>query len=123
MAPTNSGGPGASSFSNSSSSLPSAAGSLLLLTIGACAGACAALSYRHHKTDRWRCDDERSSVADGVLGLVGHTPLVRIRSLSEATGCEVRLGALESDLPNRIVKRAGERGEKAFAFSISSAPL
>jgi opacity protein-like surface antigen len=29
-------------------------------------------------------------VVDGVLGAIGNTPLIRIRSLSEATGCEVR---------------------------------
>ena len=90
MAPTSSGGPGACSSSSSSSSLPTAATSLLLLSIGACAGSAAALSWRHLTVDRWRCDDERGSVADGVAGLVGHTPIVRIRSLSEATGCEVR---------------------------------
>ena len=28
---------------------------------------------------------------DGVLGAVGNTPLVRIASLSEATGCEARV--------------------------------
>ena len=26
---------------------------------------------------------------DGILSLVGHTPLIRIPSLSAATGCEV----------------------------------
>ena len=32
---------------------------------------------------------QQSEVADGVEGLIGKTPLVRIRSLSDATGCEV----------------------------------
>ncbi len=32
---------------------------------------------------RWR------EIADGIEGLIGDTPLVRIRSLSEQTGCEV----------------------------------
>ena len=31
-----------------------------------------------------------SQAVDGVEGLIGNTPLVRIRSLSEETGCEVR---------------------------------
>lgn len=31
-----------------------------------------------------------SEAVDGVEGLIGNTPLVRIRSLSEQTGCEVR---------------------------------
>lgn len=29
-------------------------------------------------------------VVDGVAGCIGNTPLIRINSLSEATGCEVR---------------------------------
>ena len=33
----------------------------------------------------------RPQVAQGLLGLVGRTPLVRIKSLSEATGCEVSI--------------------------------
>lgn len=31
-----------------------------------------------------------SPVVDGVLGAIGNTPLIRIASLSEQTGCEVR---------------------------------
>ena len=31
----------------------------------------------------------RSQAVDGVAGLIGNTPLVRIHSLSELTGCEV----------------------------------
>ena len=85
--------PPASSGQASTSS--SSSYSLCLLTIGAIAGAASALLWRRLTLDDdehwWRCDDERASVADGVAGLVGHTPLLRIRSLSEATGCEVRL--------------------------------
>lgn len=33
---------------------------------------------------------KRAGVSDGVLGAIGNTPLIRIRSLSDATGCEVR---------------------------------
>lgn len=32
----------------------------------------------------------RAGGGDGVLGAVGNTPLLRIASLSEATGCEAR---------------------------------
>lgn len=28
-------------------------------------------------------------IADGVVGLIGNTPLMRIKSLSKATGCEI----------------------------------
>ena len=31
----------------------------------------------------------RAGPVNGVEGLIGNTPLVRIRSLSELTGCEV----------------------------------
>ena len=96
MAPTSS-GPGACSSPSSSSP----ASSLLHRAAGACAGAAAALSWRHLTADRWRCADERGSVADGVAGLVGHTPLVRIRSLSEATGCEVREAERAGIIPVR----------------------
>lgn len=38
-----------------------------------------------------RSDTKASATAvDGLAGLVGNTPLVRIGSLSEATGCEVQ---------------------------------
>ncbi|KAF9432128.1 hypothetical protein BGZ76_011230, partial [Entomortierella beljakovae] len=30
-----------------------------------------------------------SEIRDGVAGLIGNTPLIRIKSLSEATGCEI----------------------------------
>lgn len=30
-----------------------------------------------------------TSIVDGVDGLIGNTPLMRIRSLSEATGCTI----------------------------------
>ena len=31
----------------------------------------------------------RTDIVDGIEGLIGNTPLVRIRSLSEATGCVI----------------------------------
>lgn len=34
-------------------------------------------------------DGSCREIADGVESLIGDTPLVRIRSLSEQTGCEV----------------------------------
>ncbi|KAG0000301.1 hypothetical protein BGZ80_003525 [Entomortierella chlamydospora] len=33
--------------------------------------------------------DRSSSICDGVAGLIGNTPMMRIKSLSEATGCEI----------------------------------
>jgi hypothetical protein len=35
-------------------------------------------------------------VKDGVLGAIGNTPLIRIKSLSDATGCEVHTGCHRS---------------------------
>jgi cysteine synthase A len=32
---------------------------------------------------------ENSQICDGVAGLIGNTPMMRIKSLSEATGCEI----------------------------------
>ena len=34
---------------------------------------------------------EHSGAVDGIAGLIGNTPLVRIGSLSKLTGCEVSL--------------------------------
>ena len=39
--------------------------------------------YREKETNA------RRNVVDGVDGLIGNTPLMRIRSLSEATGCTI----------------------------------
>lgn len=104
MSPTSSG-----TASSSSSSLSTAASSLCLLAIGALVGAASALCWRHLTHDRWRSDDERASIADGVAGLVGNTPLVRIRSLSEATGCEVSVPWSDA----RIESLRKDRGQAA----------
>ncbi|KAJ2561336.1 Cysteine synthase 2 [Coemansia sp. RSA 1836] len=45
-------------------------------------------------TTKDAADEEEVVVVDGVTGLIGNTPLVRIASLSAATGCEV-LGKAE----------------------------
>ena len=48
-------------------------------------------------------------VVDGFAGAVGHTPLIRLRRASEATGCEI-LGKAEFMKPGGSVKdRAGPR--------------
>ena len=48
-----------------------------------------------------------SFVADGLLGSIGNTPLIRLRRASEATGCEI-LGKAEFMNPGGSVKdRAG----------------
>ena len=50
---------------------------------------------------------------DGVEGLVGNTPLVRIRSLSELTGCEVRCPRLP---------RSTHQGGELSGWATGSAP-
>ena len=48
------------------------------------------------------------SVRDGLLGAVGHTPLIRIPSLSDATGCTI-LGKAEHLNPGGSVKDRAAR--------------
>src|ERR1700712_4362857 len=48
-----------------------------------------------------------SQVVDGLAGAIGHTPLIRLRRASAATGCEI-LGKAEFMQPGGSVKdRAG----------------
>ncbi|RIB18548.1 tryptophan synthase beta subunit-like PLP-dependent enzyme [Gigaspora rosea] len=57
-------------------------------------------------------------IADGVVGLIGNTPLMRIKSLSEATGCEILAkveflnpgGSLKDRAALNIIKKAEEQG-------------
>ncbi|KAK9820530.1 hypothetical protein WJX72_011361 [[Myrmecia] bisecta] len=55
----------------------------------------------------------------GVVGLIGHTPLIRINSLSEATGCEILAkaeflnpgGSVKDRVALEIVREAFEDGQ------------
>lgn len=106
---------GASAGASSSHSQTSLLSSLSLLLVGASLGALSVICYRRLATsqeddgDQFRDDGEPAAIKDGVLGLVGGTPLVRVRCLSEATGCEVRsrFGALHS-----VERTSGERDKK-----------
>ncbi|KAJ1649257.1 hypothetical protein IWQ61_009602, partial [Dispira simplex] len=42
-----------------------------------------------HGNDQVLTSQSQNMVVNGVVGLIGHTPLVRLPSLSEATGCEI----------------------------------
>ena len=72
------------------SSLPR---TLLLLSIGVALGTSATyLLTTRTRSRRAEENDETSlteDIVDGVEGLIGNTKLVRIRSLSIATGCEI----------------------------------
>ena len=67
---------------------------LLILSVGITLGASTSYFLSHR---RKRCKhlekEERAlpeeDIVDGIEGLVGNTKLVRIRSLSRATGCEI----------------------------------
>jgi len=50
-----------------------------------------------------------SHYTDGFLGTIGHTPLIRLRGPSEATGCEI-LGKAEFMNPGGSVKDRAARG-------------
>jgi cysteine synthase A len=74
------------------SSLPR---SLLLLSLGVVLGTSATyLTLNSAAKSPTRIPDDEESIlsediVDGVEGLIGSTKLVRIRSLSLATGCEI----------------------------------
>ncbi len=46
---------------------------------------------------------EMGTVADGLLGAIGNTPLIRLKRASAATGCEI-LGKAEFCSPGGSVK-------------------
>jgi hypothetical protein len=74
------------------SSLPR---SLILLSVGVILGTSATYLFTNHarrsRSPHVSADDEipLEDIVDGVEGLIGNTKLVRIRSLSIATGCEI----------------------------------
>lgn len=59
------------------------------------------------------------SVADGVIGVIGNTPLIRIKSLSEATGCEILAkaeflnpgGSVKDRVAEKIIQEALQSGD------------
>jgi hypothetical protein len=76
--------------------------SLLLLSLGIALGATTTYLLSKHtqtsqstitiRTPRPQDDDQTNlteDIVDGIEGLIGNTKLVRIRSLSLATGCEI----------------------------------
>jgi cysteine synthase len=76
-------------------SLSSLPRSLVLLSLGIVLGSSATylLTHRARRRRNTATDDElenlKEDIVDGVEGLIGTTKLVRIRSLSLATGCEI----------------------------------
>ena|ERR1051325_221005 len=59
---------------------------------------------KHNKNTRELPSDIRSKdIADGIEGLIGNTPLMRIKSLSDATGCEILVNILIMNYNNLIM--------------------
>ena len=81
---------------------PALAAPLHHLVLAAAVGAAATAAAAYWFDWRWR-GPERPGVAHGVAGLVGGTPLLRIASLSAATGCDV-LAKYEAGNPGGSVK-------------------
>src|SRR3546814_17024184 len=48
-------------------------------------------------------EEEEMDVSDGFVGAIGNTPLIRLRKMSEETGCEI-LGTAEFQNPGGSVK-------------------
>ncbi|KAJ1825770.1 Cysteine synthase 2, partial [Coemansia sp. RSA 2703] len=72
-----------------------------------------------HENEHEQTDPRSARIARGVTALIGNTPLIRINSLSDATGCEV-LGKAEFLNPGGsskdrialyLIERAEERGD------------
>jgi len=97
------------------SSLPK---SLLLLSLGIALGASTTYLLSHHprtsratstiRTPRPQDDVDSETaltedIVDGIEGLIGSTKLVRIRSLSLATGCEILAKAEVPSLHSSLV--------------------
>ncbi|GLJ07163.1 hypothetical protein SUGI_0060170 [Cryptomeria japonica] len=62
---------------------------------------------------------KKRSVADGVIGAIGNTPLIKIKSLSNATGCEILAkaeflnpgGSVKDRVAAKIIQEALQSGE------------
>lgn len=76
----------------------------------------------HEKTDRWVCCPRQAPtclVSSGILDSIGNTPLIRINSASEATGCDIYGkaeymnpgGSIKDRIAKHIILEAERRGE------------
>ena len=87
-------------------SLPRA---LLILSMGIALGASTSYFLGHRRRQRTTLEKEegpllKEDIVDGVEGLVGNTKLVRIRSLSLATGCEI---LAKAEVPPFLTLKSG----------------
>jgi len=63
--------------------------SLLLFSLGVALGMSATYIVGQVRQPDIGGEEREEDIVDGVEGLIGSTKLVRIRSLSKATGCEI----------------------------------
>jgi len=82
---------------------------LLILTVGIALGASTSYLLSHRRRRRTHLEKEERAlpeedIVDGVEGLVGNTKLVRIRSLSRATGCEI---LAKAEVPPFLAQKSG----------------
>lgn len=90
----------------------------LLFLAGLLTGGAALYAFDVYKADRPVSPEHnlREDIKDGIEGAIGNTPLIRIKSLSEATGCEI-LGKAEFLNPgnspkDRVAKAVIEAAER-----------
>jgi cysteine synthase A len=75
--------------------------SLILVSIGIILGTSATYILINNSRPE-KSSTVKEDIVDGVQGLIGNTKLVRINSLSKATGCEILAKAEVHPLPNLI---------------------
>ncbi|XP_074303450.1 cysteine synthase 2 [Silene latifolia] len=77
------------------------------------------INKRTHKTTKLKSYNKPRKLVSGIVGAIGNTPLIRINSLSDATGCEI-LGKAEFLNPGGSVKDrvAVKIIEEAFASGL-----
>jgi cysteine synthase len=71
----------------------------------------------------------KQDVKQGVLGCIGNTPLMRIQSLSDATGCEILAkaeflnpgGSVKDRIALHMVQKAAESGRLSPGALITEA--
>jgi hypothetical protein len=78
---------------------------LVLVAAGATSGVLLTWLYTYYAR---RAEPKGEDVRAGVPGLIGQTPLVRIKSLSDLTGCEILVRLRHGALPSKLRSRQGK---------------
>lgn len=84
----------------------------------------AVLSYFICAQNRCKKKEEKKGQRNGLVDAIGNTPLIRINSLSEATGCEVySLHFCCLEVIFRLVLVFGSRLNFVFFFGVTGSVL